>query len=74
MSQFYASVTGSRGTTATKTGDKSTGMTAHIRGWNIGVKVACTHDKKTGKDIIRVYKTSGSQGAKSNEFIGEYID
>ena len=70
MSQFYASVTGSRGSTVTKTGDKSTGMHAHIRGWNIGIKVNCIHHE--GKDIIRVYKTSGSTGSKSDKFIAEY--
>ena len=74
MSQFYASVTGSRGSTVTKTGDKQTGIFAHIRGWNIGIKVDCTYDKETDKDIIRVYKTSGSQGAKRDKFIGEYTD
>ena len=74
MSQFYASVTGSRGSTVTKTGDKQTGIFAHIRGWNIGIKVNCSHDKKTGKDIITVYKSSGSTDAKRDKFVGEYTD
>uniref|UniRef100_A0A6M3LHX6 Uncharacterized protein n=1 Tax=viral metagenome TaxID=1070528 RepID=A0A6M3LHX6_9ZZZZ len=57
MSHFYASIQGNGGE-ATRTGSKKSGVEGHIRGWNIGVRVVCTHEN--GKDVIRVYKTGGS--------------
>ena len=45
---------------ATRMGHKSSGISGHIRGWNIGARVECSHED--GKDVVRVYKTSGSSG------------
>ena len=58
MAQFYGSINGQAKTQATRRGSKNSGMSAHIRGWNVGVYVVCSH--VGGKDIIRVYKTGGS--------------
>ena len=57
MSRFYASVSNDR-SQITKAGHKD-GLTAHIRGWNKGVRVEARIDNN-GHDEFRVYKTTGS--------------
>ncbi len=57
MAQFYAETQGSRGP-VTRTGTKQSGMTAHIRGWDVGVRIECQNID--GKDVITVYRTGGS--------------
>lgn len=57
MSHFYGSMRGSR-KEVTRTGLKNEGMEAHIRGWNLGVRVFITH--KNGKDLVHIYRTGGS--------------
>ena len=61
MAQYYASIQGNHGE-ATRMGTKKTGMEAHIRGWNIGVRVYCRWNEETNKDEITVYRTGGSNG------------
>jgi len=72
MAHFYASVNGSRETIATKTGTKKSGMSAHVRGWNVGVDVRLSH--VNGKDVVQVYKTSGSNGNTIGSLIAEYTE
>jgi len=67
MAHFYGTITGSRGTTVTKTGTKDSGIEGHIRGWNVGVKVVCTH--RNGKDECRIYETGGSSGYADEKLI-----
>jgi len=71
MAQFYASIQGSRGE-ATRTGGKDSGISGHIRGWNVGVRVECVH--RAGEDHVRVYKTGGSSGHKSDKLIAEFTE
>ena len=59
MSHFYGEMQGNRGEVS-RTGSKTSGFSAHIRGWNIGVKIQCWHDEKTNKDEIHIYQTGGS--------------
>jgi len=61
MSRFYASIQGGRGE-ATRQGTAKAGISGHIRGWNIGLKIRCFVDSE-GKDVCQVYKTAGSRGA-----------
>jgi hypothetical protein len=61
MSHFYASMKGARGQ-ATRCGSKQSGIFAHIRGWNFGVRVELVH--VGGKDAVRLYQTSGTNGGK----------
>lgn len=72
MSQFYASIQGHRGT-ATRLGTKKSGIHGHIRGWNIGIEVDCLYDADKEKDVVRVYKTKGSNGGGST-FLGEFSE
>ena len=69
MAHFYGSMQGNKGE-VTRCGTKKSGMTAHIRGWNIGVKVNIRHDKETGKDNYTIYETGGSNGG-SETLIGD---
>jgi hypothetical protein len=59
MSQFYASIQGSRGE-ATRQGSKNSGIVGHVRGWNLGCRVEMSHED--GRDVCRVYRTGGSNG------------
>lgn len=68
MAHFYAEIQGSRGR-VTRAGTKNSGIYGHIRGWDVGCKVECDHIN--GQDVIRVYKTSGSNGSRSSELIAE---
>jgi hypothetical protein len=67
MSQFYGDMQGNRGQT-TRCGTKTSGLTAHIRGWNIGVKTVC-HIDKNGNDVIDVFQTGGSNHLDSTKLI-----
>ncbi len=65
MAHFYAEITGSRGSKATKTATKADGMTAHVRGWDIGVSLWLHQDRETGEDVIEVEITGGSHNPKT---------
>lgn len=72
MSRFYASIQGNRGM-ATRQGTEASGISGHIRGWEIGIEVVCfVGDDK--KDHIRVYKTGGSSGSSSSVLIKEFVE
>jgi hypothetical protein len=67
MSHFYGDMKGARGET-TRCGTKSSGMQAHIRGWDVGAKVYIQHSKN-GKDTIIIYKTGGSHCGMNEQLI-----
>ena len=73
MAQFYANINGNRGE-ATRMGSKASGMYGHIRGWNVGAKVSIRYDAKRDVDVVSVYRTSGSNGAGSDELIKEFAE
>jgi hypothetical protein len=60
MARFKADIHGNRGP-ASRLGTKSSGIRAHIRGWEVGVSILCEVDRD-GKDVIHVYRTGGSNG------------
>ena len=60
MAQFHGKMKGARGEVS-RLGNKVSGMTAHLRGWNIGVRIELTHTG-AGKDRVVVYRTTGSSG------------
>lgn len=59
MAQFRAVIRGQRGS-ASRLGSEKSGIYAQVNGWGLGVEVRGYHDKETGKDIFRVYRTEGS--------------
>jgi hypothetical protein len=69
MAQFIGYVEGNRGP-ASRTGSKNSGLSASAQGWSVGGKVVVTHED--GRDVVRVYKTSGSHARRSPELIAEY--
>ncbi len=62
MSRFYGSLEGQAKTVATRRGGPSTGITAHPRGWNTGVRVSAYADGDT--DVFSVNVTGGSSGSR----------
>ena len=71
MSHFYAGIQGNRGE-ATRGGSKDSGISGHIRGWSIGARVAIYHNEETGKDIVQVYRTGGSNHDGTGELVAEW--
>ena len=76
MAHFYADVKGGR-KEKTATGTATSGITAHVRGWTIGMRVECSHETVgTGKnkkdvDVCRVYPTGGSNNPSSGRLLAE---
>ena len=71
MAQFYASIEGNRGP-ATRLGSKASGIVAEARGWNVGGEVVITHID--GKDVVRIYRTGGSNHVGKRELIAEFSE
>jgi len=59
MARFYGEMKGQGRHPVTCTGHRGLGITAHIRGWNIGVQVEIA-ESSDGRDLIRICKTGGS--------------
>jgi hypothetical protein len=70
MARFYGSMRGNRGE-ATRMGNVKSGLSAHIRGWYVGVQVELSVNKD-GQDVVTVYKTSGTNNLQSSELIAEF--
>lgn len=77
MAQYRAVIQGSRGA-ASRLGGKSSGIRADVNGWTAGVRVEA--GQIDGRDVFKIYKTGGSNAARSAEYIGcvlasgEFID
>ena len=72
MSHFYAGIQGHRGA-ATRQGTAKSGISGHIRGWGVGVRVICFVDEN-GEDCIRVYATGGSRGFQQEIKIAQFTE
>lgn len=70
MSRFYASIQGNRGE-VTRQGTAKSGINAHPRGWDLGVRVRGYAD---GDDnVFAVWLTSGSgYGGPADKLIGRF--
>ena len=68
MAQFRGTVRGNR-SLASRLGHKTSGLNVTCDGWNIGVTCYAYYNEESGKDEIRVYKTSGSGYGGLNELI-----
>lgn len=71
MAQYRGTVEGTRGQ-ASRLGSKASGLVVEGNGWNIGARVELAH--VDGKDVVRVFKTSGSSYAGKSELIAEYSE
>jgi len=57
MSHFYGTLKGTRGE-ATRCGTKNAGMETYCASWEGAIRCYAWHDKETGKDMVRVEKTT----------------
>jgi hypothetical protein len=71
MAQFRGTVDGNRGG-ASRLGTKASGLDTTANGWNTGARVVLTHNDETGKDVVRVYRTYGSNAHRSSVLIAEW--
>ena len=69
MAHFYVNAHGNRGE-RTACGTKNSGAYAHVRGWNVGAEVYIEH--RDGKDIVSVWKTTGSNGHGGKTLLAEF--
>jgi len=67
MAHFYVSSENTRGKTVGIAGKKA-GQTTHARGWTLGVRVEGMVNKE-GKDVFKIYKTAGTNGASQDEHL-----
>jgi len=72
MARFYGELAGQAREKVTRLGSKKSGLWAHLSGWNIGVVVDC--QCIDGKDVIRVYRTGGSNNPIIGELLAEVSD
>jgi len=59
MSRFYGEMRGAAKNSVTRRGHDS--ISAHLRGWNKGIKVECSVDQ--GVEVYKVYETGGSNNS-----------
>lgn len=72
MARFYGSMTGQAKTEATRRGSAKSGVEAHVRGWEVGVRVIIRD--VGGVDRLEVYKTSGSNATSRDKLIAVLWD
>jgi hypothetical protein len=65
MSRFYGSIQGNRGE-ATRQGSANSGISCHVRGWDIGIEVR-GYVNEEGADEFRVFITGGSNRRMSDK-------
>ena len=66
MARFYASIQGNRGE-ASRIGTTSSGISGHLRGWDIGARVAC--EDFNGSDEVSIQLTGGSHSTTGGTLI-----
>ncbi len=71
MSRFYATIIGSRGEGAARTGTAKSGIKGHIRGWNLGVRVDFYVDEYNN-DVCNVILTGGSNDKYKFKHLGTF--
>ena len=69
MAHFRATIQGTRGE-ASRLGHKKSGIRASVSGWDSGVYVVGRLSPMHGEDVFSIWATSGSNGGKSDVFIG----
>jgi hypothetical protein len=70
MSRFYGDLAGSAKTSATRRGTAASGVSAHVRGWNIGGRVEVEDDH--GTDCVYFYFTYGTNARGSEQLVASF--
>ncbi len=73
MARFYGEIKGRAASKATREGDEDSGIEAHIRGYDVGVKVECFKSRISDIDVCKVYMTGGSRNPKKVMQLG-YVE
>ena len=68
MARFYGEMRGAARLTTSRIGTPKSGLSAHIRGWDIGVEVVCSVNAE-GHDEINVWTTGGSRDAARRQLV-----
>jgi hypothetical protein len=68
MAHFYATCQGNRGETS-RTGSKSSGITATASGWGIGGSIYLRYDPDLNTDVISLEVTHGSNRRSSSKHV-----
>jgi hypothetical protein len=71
MSHFYGSLQGNR-KERTCCGDKKSGVSGHIRGWNVGARVQVEYDADKDEDSVEIFLTGGSSGGRAKS-LGKFF-
>ena len=69
MAHFRGTITGNG--EVSKCGTKADGIKASINGWTTGVDITIIHNPVTGKDVVTVERTGGSN-AGVEELIAQW--
>jgi hypothetical protein len=72
MAHFLATTQGHRGE-ITGAGTKASGISAHIRGSDVGVWVDISHEQDIG-DVVRVYRTGGNNAVTQRTLIATFSE
>lgn len=71
MAHFYSSIQGSRGE-ATRSGTKSSGISAYVQSWTAKTCVGMAHDYETGRDSTHIILVPGpSAGGYAYNITGD---
>jgi hypothetical protein len=72
MARFIGSVQGQRGE-ASRLGSSNSGIDVSAKGWDVGISI---HGwvGENGEDVFSVSLNSGSNGRKSEVFIGNFTE
>lgn len=68
MARFYVTAQGNRGE-CSRMGSAVSGILAHPRGWNVGVRVH--GHAEDDADVFDIWATGGSSGYASSRYLGE---
>ena len=66
MGKFCGEMSGSGRNTVIMRGHSH--LSAHLRGWNKGIRVECSEDD-SGKEVYKVYETGGSNNPSSDKLV-----
>ncbi|AKF14631.1 hypothetical protein AVJ28_gp62 [Mycobacterium phage Baee] len=71
MAHFYGTVQGQRGE-ASRLGSKNSGLDASASGWDVGCRVTISYEG--GRDVVRVWRTTGSNGHGPAKLVASFAD
>ena len=70
MARFKGDISGSRGN-ASRLGTTASGISAHVRGWNLGIRIYGDSDSDNREaDGFTLYATGGSNNPSESKRIG----